>query len=231
MADALRIAIVGAESTGKTALAQALVERLRQLTPLRCTWVPELLRQWCERHQRTPLVHEQWQIATQQQRLIDDAAADHDLVVCDTTPLMTAVYSAYLFNDLSLDDQALAWHRQCDLTLLTALDLPWVADGLQRTGPQVCEPVDARIRALLLEHGLNWCVVAGSGTTRVEAAVDAVTPLLRQAARPGSGLFSRLAQREAAAAQSHRHWRCESCDVPGCEHALLRQAAAPSGGH
>ena len=218
---AIRIAIVGAESTGKTALAQALAARLGDLSGLRSTWVPELLRQWCDAHQRTPRQDEQGQIADLQQRLIDAAAASHDLVVCDTTPLMTAVYSAQVFSDHGLDAQALAWQQGCDLTLLTALDLPWVADGLQRDGPQVREPVDQRIRALLIAGGLRWSVVAGSGDARLEAAVDAVAPLLRQRSTPGGGMFSRLAERDAATPEWR--WTCDNCDLPGCEHALLRR--------
>ena len=89
----LRIAIVGAESTGKTALAQALAERVADLSGLRCTWVGEWLRSWCEREGRTPRPDEQAAIAQHQQGLIELAAANHELVVCDTTALMTAVYS------------------------------------------------------------------------------------------------------------------------------------------
>jgi hypothetical protein len=69
----------------------------------------------------------------------------HDVVVCDTTALMTAVYSHTVFGDDSLDASPCLCkqHRTLvSLTLLTALDLPWVADGLQRDGPQVREPVD-----------------------------------------------------------------------------------------
>ena len=165
-----------------------MAARLGDLSGLRCTWVPELLRQWCEERQRTPRQHEQADIAAAQQGLIDDAAVEaveHDLVVCDTTPLMTAVYSDIVFSDRSLDAQALAWQQGCDITLLTALDLPRIADGLQRDGPQVREPVDTRLRRQLIAGGLRWSVVAGSGDAgsgyaRVEAAVDAVAPLLRQ---------------------------------------------------
>ena len=42
-------AIVGAESTGKSTLAEALAARLTDATGWRCTWVPEYLREWCER--------------------------------------------------------------------------------------------------------------------------------------------------------------------------------------
>jgi nicotinamide riboside kinase len=221
MAEPLRIAIVGAESTGKTALAGALADRLARLTGLRCTWVGEWLRPWCEREGRTPRPHEQAAIARQQQVLIDQAAARHDLVVCDTTPLMTAVYSGLLFGDRSLDAYAIDQQRRCQLTLLTALDIDWVADGLQRDGPQVRIPVDDRVRALLAEHALPWSLVSGQGAARLEAALDAVAPLLRGRAPAGSGLFSRLAEREAQAAAWR--WVCGDCDVPDCEHALLRR--------
>jgi nicotinamide riboside kinase len=186
---ALRLAIVGAESTGKTALARALAERLGPLTGLRCAWVGEWLRDWCEREQRTPRADEQMAIAQRQQALIDEAAAHCDVLVCDTTALMTAVYSAMLFDDPSLVPYAVQEQRRCDLTLLTALDLPWVADGLQRDGPQVRQPVDERLRRLLAAHRLPWSLVAGQGEQRVEAALVAVAPLLPPpdgaTARPG----------------------------------------------
>lgn len=221
MADALRIAIVGAESTGKTALAQALSARIATLSGLRCTWVGEHLRDWCEREGRTPRPHEQPAIAARQQALIDEAAARHDVVVCDTTALMTAVYSDLLFEDRSLLTFAVEQHRRCDLTLLTALDIDWAPDGLQRDGPQVRVPVDDRIRALLLDHALPWALVAGQGAARLESAVDAVAPLLRLRSHAGSGLFTRLAERDAS--QPAWSWVCEDCDRPDCEHALLRR--------
>ncbi len=229
MADALRVAIVGAESTGKTALAQALAQRLAELTGRRCAWVGEWLRDWCEREGRTPRPDEQAAIALHQHALIDDAAASNDLVVCDTTALMTAVYSDMLFDDRSLLPYAVAQQRRCDITLLTALDIAWVADGLQRDGPQVREPVDNRVRALLIGHRLPWALVAGQGPARLEAAVDAVAPLLRRQAGPGSGLFTRLAERDAAGLAEAQAWPwlCENCDAPDCEHAALglRKAA------
>ena len=222
MSAALRIAIVGAESTGKTVLAQALAERLQHTTGLRCTWVGEWLRDWCDQHGRTPHAHEQAEIAAEQARRVEQAAARHELVIADTTPLMTAVYSDMLFGDASLRAMAVAEQRRYALTLLTALDLPWQADGLQRDGPHVRDPVDRAVRAVLLEAGVPWSVVSGQGAARLESALDAVTPLLLRQPAPKSGLFSRLQAREAA--QPAWGWLCDQCDVPECEHASLRRA-------
>ena len=226
MTEALRIAIVGAESTGKTALAQTLCERIAGLTGQRCAWVGEWLRTWCDEAGRTPRPDEQLAIAQHQHALIDAAAIGHQVVVCDTTALMTAVYSDYLFNDRSLTPYAIEQQRRCDITLLTALDIAWVPDGLQRDGPQVREPVDNRVRSLLIAHRLPWALVAGQGAARVEAAVDAVAPLLRQRASAQSGLFTRLAERDAA--QAAWQWACDRCDTPECEHALMGQRAGPT---
>jgi nicotinamide riboside kinase len=222
---ALVIAVVGAESTGKTTLAAALAARVAQDTGLACTAVDEHLRQWCERAQRTPRRDEQLAIAQAQQARVAQAAARHDVVVADTTALMTAVYSRLVFGDDSLDAWAAQAHRDIvQLTLLTALDLPWVADGLQRDGPHVRGPVDTALRELMTRHGIGWSLVSGQGDARLDRALDAAAPLLRERARPGSGLFTRLAERDAA--HAGWQWVCETCDVPDCEHRLLKSRAA-----
>jgi nicotinamide riboside kinase len=220
-ARAMIVAIVGAESSGKTTLARALAARIGAETGLSTVAVPEFLREWCDAAGRTPRPDEQAAIAAEQQRRIDAAAAAHDVVVADTTPLMIAVYSLMLFGDASLVPMAIEAQRRCDLTLLTALDLPWVADGLQRDGPHVREPVDTHLRALLDGHAIAYATIGGAGDARVGHALDAASPLLMRLAPTDSGLFTRLARREAAAPAWQ--WVCDSCDVPECEHALRRR--------
>lgn len=222
MPEARLIAIVGAESTGKTWLARELAAHLAAATGQRSCWVSEHLRDWCDTHGRTPRPDEQAAIAACQSDRVAEAARHHDWVVCDTTALMTAVYSQLLFGDASLRDYAIAEQRRVSHTLLTALDVPWEADTL-RDGPHVRAPVDALVRAWLIEGSLEWSVVSGSGAARVQSALDAVAPHLRMPSTPARGLFTRLAERNA---QSHaRTWICETCDSPECEHALWRQRA------
>ena len=222
----LRVAIVGAESTGKSVLAHALADALAREFGQRCAVVDEYLREWCDRQGRTPRADEQMGIALEHARRIDAAAAapDVDVLLCDTTPLMVAVYSDLLFDDRSLEPVARACQHRMDTTLLTSLDLPWVADGLQRDGPHVRAPVDARVRRRLSDWGTAWSLVSGSGPARVASALDALRPLLRQRARrePAAGLFSRL--EGSLSGPPGPRWVCERCDDPRCEHLARAQA-------
>jgi nicotinamide riboside kinase len=236
-AQPLRVAIVGAESTGKSELARALAHALAREFGLRARVVDEFLREWCDMHARTPRADEQEGIALEHARRIHAAspsdtdargmaaasAAGADVVLCDTTPLMVAVYSDLLFDDRSLEPAARACQDTMDLTLLTSLDLPWVADGLQRDGPHVRGPVDARVRARLLAWATPWSLVSGSGPARVASALDALRPLLRQRARTGrsAGLFSRLSGSQSGPPAPA--WVCERCDDPACEHLSARR--------
>ena len=205
------VALLGAESTGKTTLAQSLAEALAA-DGRRVTGVPEYLREFCTRYGRTPRQDEQAAVAAEQTRRIALAAASHDLVIADTTALMIAVYSDLVFADTGLYAAAEAAHRgACDLTLLTALDLPWQADGLQRDGPHVREPVDALVRAALLRSRTAYGVVFGRGDARVHAALASVRRMLD----PPSGV-------DDAGASPRWHWHCERCGDAHCErHARL----------
>jgi nicotinamide riboside kinase len=215
---ALYLALLGAESSGKSSLAQALQQHLSLHSTLRVARVDEYLREWCEQAGRTPQPHEQAAIAQQQHERMELAGRHTDLVLCDTTPLMTAIYSELLFQDASLYPMALAVQARMDMTLVMALDLPWVADG-QRDGPHMQAPVDQALRRRLRDAGLPYSVVSGQGVTRLQQALHALGPLLRGRLTPRDGLFSRLLARQHALGGT---WRCEHCDDPDCELASLQ---------
>lgn len=198
MAEALVIAVLGAESTGKTTLAQALAAELQRRSGLPATWVPEVLREWCAQRGRTPARHDQAAIAAEQHRRIDAAAATHALVVADTTALMTAVYSRMVFGDASLDAEAVQAHARVSFSLLTACDLPWVADGHQRDGPHVRAPVEALLRDLLQAHALPWAQVHGAGPARLASALRALEPVLAPLLSKVTGAGPLPAERDAA---------------------------------
>jgi len=173
MKPAFVVGVVGAESSGKTQLAQALQARLAA-EALDAVVVGEYLREFCDTHERTPRREEQAAIAGEQTLRITAAADHHAIVVADTTALMIAVYSEIVFGDTSLYAPAESDHRRCGLTLLTALDLPWQPDGLQRDGAHVREPVDALLRASLARAGVSFETISGAGPARLRAALAAI---------------------------------------------------------
>ena len=207
------MALLGAESTGKTALAQGIQAHF-QARGIPTALVPEYLRTWCDAAGRTPRPEEQLGIAQEHARQLS-ASTDARLLVADTTPLMVAVYSDFLFGDRSLYPFALEHQRSYDLTLLTGLDLPWVADGLQRDGAHVREPVDALVRAALDGAGIGYRIVYGSGSARLDNALFAIN----SAASCGGILGAKASFRSEKVAS--RPWTCEKCSDPDCEHKLF----------
>lgn len=161
------IALLGAECTGKSTLAEALAAHFN------AGLVTEYLREWCDTHGRTPQRHEQAHIATEQAARIEAMAREHDLVFCDTTPLITALCSEHYFNDASLTADALAFQRRCTLTLVCAPDLPWQADGILRDGPEVRADFDSRLCRILRNAGLPWVDVVGDASDRLRTAIVA----------------------------------------------------------
>lgn len=206
MGRAFTIAIVGAESTGKSTLAAALQAHFAAGGE-RVGHVAEYLREFCVTTGRTPRQDEQATIAAEQTRRIEAAAATHDLVIADTTALMIAVYSDQVFGDTGLYAGALADHgRVADLTLLTALDLPWQADGDIRDGPHVRGPVDRKLRAALVGAGLPFGIVAGQGEARVQHALRSIA----------------AARRTPPAAPSGWRHLCARCGDGDCERRLFK---------
>jgi nicotinamide riboside kinase len=213
-APAARIALLGAESTGKTQLALELANHLNQ-PGLRAAAVPEVLREWCTREGRTPRPDEQMAIAQEQERRVDAAAAQCDIVVADTTALMVAIYAGMLQEEGALLRFALVRQATYDLTLVTGLDLPWVADGLHRDAGHPREELDALLRTLLQGAGISYQVVYGSGSARLQGALAALRSAGVLPATQGGATAD-----EAAAPWV---WNCEKCSDPACEHRLFRR--------
>jgi NadR type nicotinamide-nucleotide adenylyltransferase len=168
----LRIAILGTASSGKSTLAAALAERHGTI------WVPEYLREFVDATGRVPVEADQIHIA-RTQRAREDAAAPHAALYlfCDTTPLMTAVYSRHYFGgiDAQLAPLADAHARDYDLTLVTAADIPWQADGLMRENEEVSIVINRMLHEELAARGIAFVPISGSMAQRL-AQVDAALP-------------------------------------------------------
>ena len=208
MAQPLKIAVLGAECTGKSSLV-AKLQAHWQARGAQVVVVHEVLRIWCDEHGRTPLAHEQKAIA-QAQAGLAESAPDADYLITDTSPLMTAIYSDVLFQDPSLYPFALSHQRIYQHTLVAGLDLPWQADGIQRDGPAMRERIDARLREVLQRQGVGFSMVYGHGPQRLAGALAVLEPGI-----------STMPQ-----TRSNWRWLCDKCSDADCEHRLFSDLQA-----
>jgi len=170
------ICLIGPECTGKTTLAQALAQQLDG------PWVPEYLRTFCDASGRTPVPQEQAHIMETQYQQEEAAlqcatAQGQRWVFCDTAPLLTAIYSVFVFGDKSLLASARMLHTRYALTLLLESDIAWQADGMQREGDHVRAPIQAMLEAELARIGRPVVRVSGTGPARLAAALQAIAAL------------------------------------------------------
>lgn len=165
MSGPLRVAILGAESSGKSTLAAALARRHGSL------WVPEYLREFVATRQRVPFEADQAFIAGMQFER-EEAAARRTtrFLFCDTTPLMTAIYSRFYWHRVDAAVAALAASHGYGLTLVTAPDTPWEPDGLQRESAEVREHIHQQVLAVLAARGIGYALVSGALEQRLAQA-------------------------------------------------------------
>lgn len=169
-----RIAILGTEASGKSTLAAALARYYGTV------WVPEYLREFVDTEGRVPVETDQIHIArTQLKREADAARRAQRFLFCDTTPLMTAVYSIHYFGGIDAQLAVLAGtHAQdYDLTLVAAPDMPWEPDGLMRDNDEVRQTINRILLDELAARGIPYVPAGGSVEQRVATAADALSRL------------------------------------------------------
>jgi NadR type nicotinamide-nucleotide adenylyltransferase len=160
-----RIAILGAESTGKSTLAAALAVHYHTV------WVPEYLREFVATEGRVPFEADQFRIAqVQLEREHAAAAGAHRFLFCDTTPFMTAIYSGVYWGRVDPQLTALDVTYDYAATLVAAPDMPWVADGLQRESEAVRREVHQALIDKLERRAVAYTLLTGSLEQRLAQA-------------------------------------------------------------
>jgi NadR type nicotinamide-nucleotide adenylyltransferase len=160
---ARRISVFGPESTGKSTLAVALAARLGTVC------VPEFARGYLGARGGAALTRADLDAIAAGQAAKEDAlVADcNGTLICDTDPLLTAVWCATLFGEpMPLPP------RRYDLTLLCDVDLPWVPDPV-RYLPADRRGFFDRCATALRATDRDYVVI--SGRNRLDQAVEAVS--------------------------------------------------------
>lgn len=157
-----RVAILGAESSGKSTLAEALAARYGTV------WVPEYLREFVDTRGRVPFESDQYPIARTQLEREDAAAARATrFLFCDTTPLMTALYSRQYWGRVDPQLARLDSRHDYAWTLVTAPDSPWEPDGLQRESEEVRQQVHRMLLDTLAARAIPYILLEGELAQRM----------------------------------------------------------------
>ena len=173
---AIRVCIVGAESTGTTTLAQQLAEHYETV------WVPEYGRSYCENLAAAgiDLWDYQWKsgeflnIARMQCQLEDKLAREANrILICDTDPLATGIWHERYLGSPSREVEAIAASCSYDLYVLTDCDIPFVQDGL-RDGETIRQWMTHRFEERLAKRGSPWLKVSGTRSQRLASAIERV---------------------------------------------------------
>jgi NadR type nicotinamide-nucleotide adenylyltransferase len=175
---AVRVCVVGAESTGKTTLAQDLARHFDTV------WVPEYGREYSERKlaagggydfRSEEFAH----IAARQCELEDEAARRANrILVCDTDAFATSVWHRRYIGTRSPEvEETAARHRRPDLYLLTDIGTPFVQDGT-RDGEHVREWMHEVFVEELRAQGRPSQSVSGTRDERLRQAVGYIEDLL-----------------------------------------------------
>lgn len=169
----IRICFHGAESAGKSVLAQKLSAEHGW------PWVPEFGRSYCEEHGTDLSMDDLLAIAAGQDAAIrTEAAKLPEVLLLDTDPLMTAAWAQMLFGSVP---PPLLEYEQAELYLLFAADRPWVPDGTRFFGgPEERRHFAEIAEAILRRAGANYQVVSGDWEEREAQVRAAIAGLLNR---------------------------------------------------
>lgn len=169
----LTVCLHGVESVGKSTLAEQLARHFQTVE------VPEYGRAHCEAHGTDCRESDLLLIGLAQQAEIEAARAwCNRLLIADTDALMTAAWSQMMIG--YVPDQ-LVCHRQADLYLMLAPDIPFVDDGTRVFGePEQRARFDRIARDVLKLTRAPVVEISGQGEARLAAAVAAVERLVAE---------------------------------------------------
>ncbi len=168
MAEVIKVAITGPESTGKSTLAEQLA------THYGTVWVPEFARTYIAGlpHRYTPADIEN--IARSQLAAVQKALpAANKILFLDTDLLVIKIWVTHAFGYCPAWILAALEKQDFDLYLLLGVDLPWQPD-VQREHPHLRQFFYDWYKKELQQYGFPFAEISGSQEQRLHNALQSV---------------------------------------------------------
>lgn len=181
------VCLVGAESTWKTTIAQALAAHYKTV------WVPEYGREYSEKRSTgrgyTWRSEEFTHIAAKQCEMEEAAALRANRVlICDTDAFATAIWHLRYMGERSQEVEAIvASHRRPDLYLVTDVDTPFVEDGT-RDGEMIRDWMHNAFIEQLTSEDRPFELLKGSFQERVRQAIEHIDRVIGRPAGQGRSI-------------------------------------------
>lgn len=167
-----RVVLIGAESTGKTTLAERLADHFNT------AWAPEYLRTFVDQKGAVPEASDTPLLVEGHLAQVDALLPAADgLLFLDTDLVSTCVYHRYYFGTCPAWVERLSHEHHADLYLFTDTDIPWVPDPGQREGPEVRAALHTLFHQELERRKLPYVLLSGTPDQRIATAIAAVEAL------------------------------------------------------
>lgn len=179
---AIRIVIVGAESTGTTTLAEELAKEYKT------AWVPEIGRYYADAINSR---NKEWSdgdfksIAKTQQTLENEIAENSKgLIICDTNATATTLWQKRYLGRSTKKVEEIASKDKVNLYIITDCDIPFVQDGT-RDGEHIRKQMHEWFVDKISSGTTPFIIVSGSIEERSKQSIKYINKVIKHASKIG----------------------------------------------
>ena len=170
----IKIAVVGAESTGKTALCVALAKHFH------AALVPEYARTYFQKADINHYQINDLEIIAKKQIELENEQLNlrNALLICDTNLITIKIWAELEFNACPNSILALKKQNKYDFYLITSNDLPWEKDPLRQNKFNRDLIFDLNLEEVKAEN-CPYAIVSGYNAGRIQNAIQSLCAFLK----------------------------------------------------
>lgn len=172
MNNSIKIVLTGAESTGKSTLAQSLSEQFNGI------YIPELARSYIENLQRKYTYTDIEKIARLQIEIEKELYKQQQIFFFDTWLIITKVWFDFVYGKHPEWLHHAISKSNIGLFIVCDIDIPWMEDPVRENGGENRQKLHNIYISELEAYNFNYKIVSGNENNRLQNAIDIVNDFL-----------------------------------------------------